>query len=180
MEAAVNVTKAIDTNDKTLFLSNIHCTDAELGDALFATQVATRDLTRAFEREYSRDKWGLFRGYRLPGPAEVAETITFDVRGDRATGRVPDQEHPTLLVRRDGGWREDVEAEVSAQGSTAEREKMQAGRYVRSVRKALGKAGIGVYKDRPELMLDELIQDVSGKNELGMPWAEEPRKEEEK
>lgn len=166
-EAILNVARAIETGNKALFLANVYCQDEELSRVAFAVSVCTRELTRDFEREYGKDKWGPFRGRRMPGEAEVAETVRIEEQGDRASAIVPDQDGTTVLVRRGGRWREDLAEEFTPAGIEAV--KSNWGRVVRATARARGKIGMGPYKDGPEKILDELVKEISKKEDDLVP-----------
>jgi hypothetical protein len=162
-QAILNVAKAIDADDKQLFMDNIYCQDMQLANAAFTIAVATRSLTRDFEREYGKGRWGPFRDRRQAGLAEVAETVRIEERGDRATAVIPDQDTITVVVRRGEEWKVDLVEEITSTGENAMKDvKDRWGVVAVATRRAREKVGMGQYKDNPEKILDELVKDTQG------------------
>ncbi|MHC4982511.1 MAG: hypothetical protein ACYTF6_05010 [Planctomycetota bacterium] len=155
-EAVVNVYKAVDQDDKDLFMANVTCEDPNFPETFFDAMTAMREFTKEFVKKYGKGKMGEHgEKARAPGPKEIGEEARITTYAT-----IPDQAKPTRLTIEDGYWKMDLTEMLEGEEGRRFREVLSL--TPSAVKKALKKIGQEQYEDNPEKIITELVAETTG------------------
>ena len=106
-EAVLNFSKAIEKNDKDLFLASLDCTgeDRDFLASSFDSMALMADFAKQYEKAYGKDETGEMASGKIPTADEIESKAKFTEDGDKATASIEGKGSDLKLVRKDGVWK---------------------------------------------------------------------------
>lgn len=149
-DAAVNLVKAFEKGDKSLFLAtvNIKDEDKEAAGQMFEAMSAAVSFQKEMEKAYGKDAMkGMGRGPADGMPAvEKVEKGTVKEDGDKATVTPADSKEPIDVVKVNGVWKVKFD-EVNSKNKDRDIKMAQAmKKAIDSAKAEIGKSGMTAEK----------------------------------
>jgi hypothetical protein len=166
-EAVVNFWKAIEENDKGLFMANVNVADKDkqLAEKMFDGMVAMRSVMTKLEKEYGKDE--IAKAGKRGGPAQtfsykdIEAKVQIKEEADKATATMPEAggEFVPPIVKKDGHWKVDLTQDVPTDQEREMAVKMfdRMRTAAKNAEKKIGKEG-----QTAEKIMSEMVSEVMG------------------
>ena len=107
-DAVMNLVRAVEENNKELFVISVTIPDRELAETAFESLFAIADFVTEFEKAYGMAPLRRARLSKAPSYEEVEANLKIEINGDQATAQLSDRTPPMTLLNVNGDWKIDL------------------------------------------------------------------------